>query len=278
MRLPILAYCIVSLFFASACSSTASLDIMLKETDLGSVYLERSPARIPPAAHPIRIQPEVMTQILRGITAQEESGLLGKFAGSKSEPVRVFTEEQVQFLAPLLTEGLTKAASDQQIGFRLGPTRASTEIQQGTVYAYGRSLYVTLPWLSTVARYGAGGRPLAKTIGFTPESARRPDSYRTGPDSEALVIIDYELLALQPQIPALIPSPTPTVIPAPASSDQGKQGTDAQLRALQEQMRQKNEEVDGLKKELQDIRRQLTEPSTGTKRALPKSKSTQESR
>lgn len=278
MRRPILAYGIFSALLACGCSSTASLDIMLNETALGAVYLERSDDRMLPAAHPIRIPPDTMTQILRGITIREESGLLGSFVGSKSEPVRVFNEDQVQFLAPLLAEGLTKAASDQHIGFRLGPARASREVQKGTVYAYGRSLYVTLPWLSLVSRYGAGGRPLSRTIAFTPESARRPDSYRTVSDSDATVIIDYELLAMQPQSSVLVPAAPAAMSPVPTPSDQGAQGTDAQLRALQEEMRQKNEEVEGLKKELQDIRRQLTDPPTGSKRTLPKSKPTQESR
>ena len=278
MRHPILSSGMFGLFFICACSSTTSLDVTIKETDLGAVYLERSADQTLPATHPISIQPDTMAEIFRGITVQEESGLLGRFVGGQSEPVRIFNEDEVQYLAPLLTEGLTKAASDQRIGFRLGPTRTSTAIQNGTIYAYGRSLYITLPWLSLASRHGAGGRTLSKTILFSPESARRPDSYRRGSDSEYVVIIDYERVALQPRSPSPVPAAPAAMNSAPAQPNQGVQATAAQLRTLQEQMWQKNEEVEGLKKELQDIRRQLIDPSIGSKRSRPKSKPMQDLR
>lgn len=277
MRYPILLFGMSGLLFIGACASTTLLDVTIKETDLGAVYLERSTDRTILAAHPISIQPGMLAEILRGITVQEESGLLGRLVGGKSESVRVFNEDEVEYFAPLLTEGLTKAASDQRIGFRLGP-RTSAATHRGTVYAYGRSLYVTLPWLSLASRHGAGGRALSKTILFSPESARRPDSYRRGADSEYMVIIDYEALAVQPRSPSPVPAAPAALSAAPVQPDQGGPATDTQLRTLQEQMQQKNAEVEGLKKELQDIRRQLLDPSIGAKRSRPKSKSTQDLR
>ena len=271
MRHPIVTYSIFSLLFAYACSSTTSLDIMLHETDLGAVYLERSANRALSAAHPLKIQPTTMTHILRGITVQEESGLLGSLVGRTSEPVRVFTDDQVHFLAPLLAEGLTKAASDQHVGFRLGPAPAAAKAPKGTIYAYKRSLYVTLPWLSPISRHGAGGRSLSKTIAFTPKSARRPSNDQSDNASEIQVIIDYEFLASQPPIPSDVP-------PVPTLADQSPQGTDTQLRTLQEQMRQKSDDLEELKKQLQNIRQQLTDPSTSSKRSHPASKPLQESK
>ena len=37
----------------------------------------------------------------------------------KPEAVRAFRDEDVEYLAPLLVEGLTRAAADQQVGFRV---------------------------------------------------------------------------------------------------------------------------------------------------------------
>jgi hypothetical protein len=203
-----------------------------------------------------------MTRLLRGVAIQEDPGLLRTLVGGKSEPVPVFREEEIQFLSPVLVEGLTKAASDQHVGFRLAPTSSSAEARRGSLYAYGRSLYLRIPWLLLESRYGAGGRALPKTIVFTPESARRPDSYRRGFDGDTTVVIDYELLASLPESPSPIPSSPAlpaAMSPAPTPSDQATQGTDAQLRALHEQMREKNTEVEELKKELQEIRQQLLE-------------------
>ncbi len=93
----------------------------------------------------------------------------------KPEAVRAFGDEDVEYLAPLLVEGLTRAASDQQVGFRVVQVSApihsqsgglifclssvrfpgaceseqplgatSEESTEGSLYAYGRSLYLTL--------------------------------------------------------------------------------------------------------------------------------------
>ena len=49
---------------------------------------------------------------------------------------------------------------------------------KGSLYAYGQSLYLSLPWLIPMSRYGAGGPTRSPTILFIPESAQRRDSYR----------------------------------------------------------------------------------------------------
>ena len=55
------------------------------------------------------------------------------------EAVRAFRDETVEYLAPLLVEGLTRAASDQQVGFRVVQAKAPAESTNGSLYAYGRS-------------------------------------------------------------------------------------------------------------------------------------------
>jgi hypothetical protein len=257
-----LAFGIIGVLLVSACSTGGQRDITIKETDLGAVYVERSDDRSLQAAHPITISKDTLARILRGITIQEEPGFLRNLVGTKPEPVSVFREEDVQFLAPLLAEGLAKAASDQQVGFRLGQAPASAEVKTGSVYAYGRSLYVTLPWLILESRYGAGGNAPSKTIVFTPASARRPDNYRRNSHSETTVVIDYELVASLPDSPLpvlLAPTPSAAVHLSPALSNQDPEGTAAQLRTLQEQMEERDVELESLKKELQEIRKQLLE-------------------
>lgn len=261
-----LAYGLVCVFLASACS-TGSLDIPVKETDQGAVYVERSDDRSLQAAHPITISQKTMVRVLRGIAYLEDPGILKKLAGGENEPVSVFKEEEVLFLAPLLVEGLATAAPDQQVGFRLGAARASSDARKGSLYAYGRSLYVVLPWLQLESRYGAGGNAPSKTMVFIPESAKRPDSYRRGSSPDTTVIVDYEMVAalpdnFYPTVPAALPpaaASAPTVEPA-----QVEAGTDAQLKTLQEQMKEKTTEVEELKKELQEIREQMLESREGS--------------
>ena len=91
----------------------------LHESDRGSVYLERISDRSFQAAHPITLSADTMARILRGVVVKESRGFLGILVATKPEAVRAFRDEDVEFLTPLLVEGLTRAAADQQVGFRV---------------------------------------------------------------------------------------------------------------------------------------------------------------
>lgn len=280
------------------CALRPEVDVTLAESPLGAVYLERIPDRTFQAAHPIKISEDTMARVLRGLLVKENQGLLNQFISGAAAPQRAFTDEEVQFLAPLLSNGLTRAAADQQIGFRViqrGPTAYSQtvgasvgssepplrlsppETTSGGLYAYGRSLYVTLreyrrrpegpDTINMPNRRIPDSTGLAnRTVLFVPESARRPASYRGKDDSGVTVAIDYELLAALPlasTVPASSSGARP-IEPVPTPSIQGsaESGADPQLRSLQDQMHQKNVELEELRKELRDIRQQLNDPST----------------
>jgi len=87
-----------------------------------------------------------MAWVLSGAVIKENRGLLGNLVVGKPEAIRAFSDEDVEYLAPLLVEELTRAASDQQLGFRVGQTGTPVESTKGSLYAYGRSL----PNLSTL--------------------------------------------------------------------------------------------------------------------------------
>ena len=229
------------LLVASACSTGPELDLTLHETDRGAVYLERISDRSFQAAHPITLSSDTMARVLRGVVVKENRGFLGILVAGKPEGVRVFRDEDVEYLAPLLVEGLTKAASDEQVGFRVVQTGAPAESTKGSLYAYGRSLYLTLPWLIPVSRYGAGGPTPSPTILFIPESAKRPDSYRDARSTDATLVIDYDVLATMPVASDM--RPTAAQPPTPAKGEPSQRDTD----------------LDALRKELEDIKKKLAE-------------------
>ena len=261
------------LLVASACSTGPELDLTLHETDRGAVYLERISDRSFQAAHPITLSSDTMARVLRGVVVKENRGFLGILVAGKPEGVRVFRDEDVEYLAPLLVEGLTRAASDEQVGFRVIQTGAHTESTKGSLYAYGRSLYLTLPWLSAVSRYGAGGPTPSSTILFIPASAKRPDSYLDARSTDATLVIDYELLASLP------PAPDTAVRPAPQPASAPTTGIPAEplkeSSPANEQKAQRDVELEALREEVQDIKRQLAEQkedrSPSKKKPLPKS-------
>jgi hypothetical protein len=186
------------LLIASACSTGPELDITLYETDRGAVYLERISDRSFRAAHPITLSADTMARVLRGVAVKENRELLGRLILGKQEAVSAFRDEDVQFLAPLLVEGLTRAASDQKVGFRVVQTGMTWESITGSLYAYGQSLYLTIPWLIPLSQYQSGGQAPPPTILFFPESAKRTDSYHDARSAETTLVIDYALLASFP--------------------------------------------------------------------------------
>jgi hypothetical protein len=289
----------------NGCASSPEVDTVIKESSQGSVYLERIPDRSFQAAHPLKLNQDTVARVLSGIQVKEDQGLLRSLARGQSALVPAFSAEEVRFLSPLMTDALTKAASDQQVGFRLvqfgsgfsqktgggvGSSEVSDvlpvkEMTRGALYAYGRSLYVTL------TEYRARSEPpdtvnmptrrlpdstglTNRTLSFAPESAKRPDSFRGKQATDSTLVIDYELLASLPQTTPTISVPTRAEAQA-SPSNQPPPGTEKQLRALEDEMRHKNVELEELRKELQDIRRQLdTQPSNqvtppSTKKSVP---------
>jgi len=242
----------------SACASGPDLDLAIHESDRGVVYLERISDRSLRAAHPIRLSTDTMARVLRGVAVKENRGLLGGLVLGKSAAIRAFRDEDVQFLAPLLVEGLTRAASDQKVGFRVIQTGTPWESMKGSLYAYGKSLYLTMPWLIPPSRYGAGGPALPPTILFFPESAKRPDSYHGAHSAESTLVLDYALLA---SLPADSKAPPQDQIPAgePAAVTEQPVAPAQISPTIQAPIQSRDREFDAMKKELRDIKRQLAE-------------------
>lgn len=231
-------------FLACGCASPRP-DMIIHESHKGSIYLERASDRSFQAAHPIKLDPSLIARVLRGVRLQERKGTIQTLFASQPSMVPAFSDEDAEFLAPLLSSAFSQAASDQQVGFRLtypatgrslsGGVGAGvgssdpplnslgSETSSGTVYAYGLSLYLTLTRFRQVPEradtINMANRRLPDPTGldryqvlFVPEMARRPDSYRqswlTGEPTLTTLIIDYELLAKLPATqlePGLVP-------------------------------------------------------------------------
>jgi len=219
--------------------------MIIHESQKGSVYLERASDRSFQAAHPIKLDPSLIARVLHGVRLQERKGTIQTLFASQPGMVRGFSDEDAEFLAPLLSNAFSQAAFDQQVAFRL--TYPSTghsisggvgagvgssdpplgslrpETTSGTVYANGLSLYLTLTQFRHVPEradtINMANRRLPDPTGldryhvlFVPEMARRPDSYRQswlmGEPTLTTLIIDYDLLAKLPATqlePGLVP-------------------------------------------------------------------------
>ena len=241
----------------SACATGPELDLTIHESDRGAVSVERIPDRSFRAAHPITLSAHTMARVLRGVALKEDRGPFGNIIMGRPGAVPAFRDEDIQFLAPLLAEGLARAASDQQVGFRVIQPGMS-ELTKGSVYAYGRSLYLTVPWLIPLSRNGAGGPTPPPTILFIPESAKRSDTYRDARSTEMTLVIDYDLLAsLSTDSGAPPPGQTPTGA-SPIATGQTTAPVPA-TQTIQSPTRPSAHEWDDMRKELQDLKRQVAE-------------------
>jgi len=278
----------------SACATGPDLDVTIHESERGAVYVERIPDRSFHAAHPVTLSVDTMARVLRGVVVKDSRGVvLGNLIPGKTVVDRAFEDKDIEYLAPLLVAGLTRAASDQQVGFRVVqadkagnsqiagltfcvdsvrfpgtcesdlPTGAvSEESTAGSLYAYGQSLYLTLTEYhyrtkraetSTTANRrifnpsGMGNR----TVQFVPESAKRPDSYRTILSTDTTLVIDYGLLATMPATAEIRPTAA-----QPQTPTTGKPA-------------QRDTDMEEVRKELQEIKKKLAEQETERNRSKP---------
>jgi len=276
-----------ALFFAllfPACSTGPELVIKIDESPQGAVYLKRISDRSFQAAHPITIDPSTIALALSGIVIRDNQEALQNRVGT-ADARRAFSGSEVGYLAPLITEGLRRAASDQQVEFtvRQGGSGLSeragagvgseppTSVQprestNGVLYAYGRSLYVTLtryrsreePTTNMANRKVSDATGLAnRTVSFLPEAAKRPESYLDARSTGHTLVIDWELLAMLPEASSIPASAQSTPVPPQATN-----GVNA------EPVR-KDAEIEALRKELQEIKKQLAEQQAERTRTQP---------
>lgn len=243
-----LATAVLTGLFSAGCASAAGPEIIVYDSHQGRVYLEALPDKALQAAHPITLTANTIAQVLRGIqVVGDKSTVAGLFDG-KPKPTRVFTEQEVGFLAPPLVKALAQASPSQQVGFRVShlvspiayqeregaavgssespPYGPEPETTSGSLYVHGLSLHLTLAEYhhrpTKPDTINMPNRQIPDRTGldrlqvlFTPEAAKRPDSFKQSSffgDSDATtLVIDYQLLAKLPAAQVAKPaSPVPT--------------------------------------------------------------------
>jgi hypothetical protein len=235
----------------------------------GSVYLEEVTDWSFEASHPAVIDQLTITKIVKGLYSHSSDGQSGssRMSAGGSKPMRIFSDEDAEFLSPLLAQGLAKAKPEQLVGFRVSSSAGSgSEPTTGSIYVQKGSIYLTI---------GKGAKP----TGFVPESAARIEpapAYAAGGVLSAMaIIIDYHALAKAP-MPAAMPSTKATLITpiapmmaaTPAkiqtvsdSSDQDEPMTQklSELEKTKEALAKKDTEINMLRKESEWMKRELRE-------------------
>lgn len=319
---PISILLVLLCLVVSACGTTAQTGKIIFDGPHGSVSLQAISDRSIQANHPINLEPALLTQLLTGIELHDEGagryhikGIQSLIVG-KADTYPLFSEDQVQFLAPLLAEALRTATTNQSVEFRVVTTQegsnkfqsSTTETTTGSLYAYGRQLYVILtqyrynPMLANLDLGDTAHRsqnPIDysglkyRTLRFTPKAALRtdsPDPPTMEKQTDRFVAVDYQLLqqawrnleAKKQAAPQMDDKALEAARAAEAQARaaeaqartaeaQARNTADAQARVAEAQARNTAalaQEVEILKKQLESIQKQLGNQPTG--QASPK--------
>lgn len=297
----------------AGCTTGRQIDETIAKTAKGSVALERIPDLRFQAAHPIALDREIFVRSLHGVQVIEKQDVLHTLVGGKSNAFPAFSEDDLAFLAPLIAEGLAKAAPDQQVAFRIlqrgAPvysqrtgagvgssepplTLSPEEFTSGNIFAYGRSLYLSLSEVrhrrERPDTINMANRRLPDPTGlvgrdilFAPDTALRSDMAPPfAQDSAAkTLVIDYELLMKLPASAGYTATPSRSAEASQPANQAGKTDAEAastvqssdleaiKLEAIKEEMKKKDSELEELRKELGDIKRQLDQQAERSSRS-----------
>jgi hypothetical protein len=286
----------------TSCSTTAPTGKILFDDPRGTVSLQAISDPSIHANHPINLEPALLAQLLTGIELHDEGlgehhvrGFQTLIEGKDALTYPAFSEDHVQFLAPLLAEGLRTANANQSVEFRVVTTKEgsnrfqspTTETSTGSLYVYGRQLYVILtqynynPMLTNLGMAEASHRsqdPLDysglkhRTLRFTPKAALRansPDPPTMEKPTDRFLAVDYQLLQQAWRNLEAKKHAAPQVdgsVEAVRAAEARAQAAEAQARTAEAQARNTealSQEVETLKKQLESIQKQLGNQPTG---------------
>jgi hypothetical protein len=243
----------------------------LAQNPTSSVYLEEVSDWSYEASHPAVIDQLTMAKIVKGLYRNDDMSGSSKMSAGGSTPMRIFSDEDAEFLSPLLAQGLSKAKPEQIVGFRVSSSAGSgAEPTTGSIYVQKGSIYVTIQ---------KGAEP----TGFMPESAARiepaPVYAAGGAHGVITMIIDYHALAnaptpatmpmakaapITPIVPIMVAPAKMTTAPAKSTVVSSSTGEDeflaqklSDVKVAQEVLAKKDSEIKMLRKESEWMKREL---------------------
>jgi hypothetical protein len=276
---------VVACTFLLGCTGSG-IRTPLHQNETSRVYLEWVPQDSFRASHPATLSPTVIHGALRGLRVQKLKTELDKHLSGQQEPKRIFSDEDVELLTPHILSALSQATPEEQIVFqRIYPWEYGSRMTAGTLSLHDDLLFLTITHYTQAHGginfvyvddrqapdpTGLGGQ----TVLFVPKEALRPDKspQEQGHPDEVTLAINFPLLETlqqarenrtpstirQAEVPSITDNRNGVVSPLKQNgvhSPGESSSKDPALRALEEQVHKQEQDLEQLKKELQEIQR-----------------------
>ncbi len=267
-----LAYGFAGLIAVGVMTAACSTTTKVAQSPRGNVYLEEVTDWSFEASHPAVIDQTTMLRIVKGLHGDEGRNRFSRVPAGGGKPMRIFSDEDAEFLAPLLVKALSRAKPEQLVGFHLSSSAGSgSEPATGSVFVKNGSVHFTI---------AKGAQP----GGFMPESVAHTDqapAYAArGASGATMLVIDYHALAKTSvmagpaatktaSLASAAPQAPVTQLTAPPRAQAGTQPLRIQdgvssseiddIEKAKEIITKKDAEISMLRKEADWMKRQLRE-------------------
>lgn len=129
----------------SACSSVPIVQTPIHQSERGTVALRTFSDPEFKASHPKTLESTMMFQVLQGLRVQEQRSTLAKLLTGDVPQVPAFSPDQIIYLAPLLTSAFSQATAEEQITFLLNNNSSNQKTQtEGKLFIEDSILYVSI--------------------------------------------------------------------------------------------------------------------------------------
>lgn len=190
---------------AGGCSML-SKEAKVHKNAQGSIYLKEIADWSFEASHPAMIDQMTMLKVIQGVVADSAP----QMPAGGGKPMRVFSDEDAEFLAPLLAQSLSQAKPEQIVGFKVSSSAGSgAEPMAGTLYVHKGSIYLTM-----------APSQHHRAFGFVPSSAARIEkasSFVAMGSRAVTMVIDQHAIAQASATDSLSVTGTPKLMPASES-------------------------------------------------------------
>lgn len=242
------------------CSWTPTVETPIHSSEQGSIALQTSNAfRISPH-HPQFLSEPLVRQILLGVSQSQENGILQEIFLSTPEQTPVFSQTQIDFLAPHIVAAFTQVTSEEHITFQVAGDGDAMRPLSGTVTMFPPEIFfLTLKHSGSYQRnsskIGSSSRQLLNQtrLLYSQEAAvlQREDakSFRDNSSKDPWIAINYAALTSSEGRRDLKEITTPST----GKSSQQPQESQTETETFQKQLKDLQDTVNEQSKEIQRL-------------------------